>query len=537
MTKTPETADVARERSRQLASPAHMTPNRGPLELSDYLRVISKRRIVILVSILAGGVLGWLFTGLAGSTYESSASILIRPVGIDLETTSLRPDQLVSLGTERELIRSGSVVNQVSEVLDGRSAETLLQNLSVDITEGTQVITIRYRAGSAENAQEGAQAFATVYLDERRGAAEQVVDTRVASLMSQLEDARDQLSDVNQELATSEEGSPAYTQAQADRELLTTRITDLQRDLTATGTVNTDPGAIITAATLPSRPSGTSARVNILIGMMAGALMAIPISFVLDRVDDRIFDASDLMTHSLPRILGIVAREKRTASSDLLNGARDSAHSEMYRRLALGLITTLNGNDATTVAIVATDDERTTHIAARLAISASDLEKKVVLVGANPDDPLSDHLPVHGSPGLAELVKGQTPNEVFQFLPELPNLLVITEGANWKTELPWHSLQPYIDGQRIKHDLLILNPASPAARAEGLRMATTAKNVVLVVEQKRTTMTEIVRSIEELTAGGARVIGFIFVEEGREAITASDRRLRLPFDPLPTADL
>jgi len=518
-----------------LASPAHITPNRGPLELSDYLRVISKRRMVILISVLAGGILGWLATGLLGSTYESSASILIRPVGIDLETSSLRPDQLVSLGTERELIRSGSVVTHVSDMLDGRPPESLLQNLSVDITEGTQVITVRFRAGTAENAQAGAQAFATVYLDERRGAAEQEVGTRVSSLMGQLEEARNELAEVNQELARNEEGSPAYTQAQADRELLTTRITDLQRDLTATGNVNTDPGAIITAATLPSQPSGTSARVNILIGMITGALVAIPISFVLDRVDDRIFDPSDLMAHSLPRTLGIVSRDKKTASSGLLNGARNSADSEMYRRLALGLITTLNGNDATTVAVVATDDERTTDIAARLAISASDLEKKVVLVGANPDDPLSDHLPVHASPGLAELVKGQTPNEVFQFLPELPNLLVITEGAHWKTELPWHALQPYIDGQRIKHDLLILNPASPAARAEGLRMATTAKNVVLVVEQKHTTMTEIVRSIEELTAGGGRVIGFIFVEEGRQSFMASDRRMRVPFEPPPTA--
>jgi len=516
-----------------VASPAHMTPNRGPLELGDYLRVISKRRNVVFISILIGGVLGWLLTGLIGSTYESSASILVRPVGIDLETTSLRPDQLVSLGTERELIRSGSVVDTVSEELD-RSPETLLKNLTVEITEGTQVIAIRFRAGSAADARAGAQAFASVYLMERQQTAEQALTTRIAALSTQMDDALENLATVNQRLANSEEGSLTYTQAQADRELLTTRITDLQRDITATGTINTDPGAIITAANLPSQPSGTSARVNILIGMFAGALVAVPISFVRDRVDDRIFDVSDLMAHSLPRILGVVARDRTGKSVDVLNGARNSAHSEMYRRLALGLMTSLNGNDATTVAVVATNDERTTDIAARLAISASDLEKKVVLVGANPDDPLSDHLPVHVAPGLAELVKGQTPNEVFQFLPELPNLLVISEGANWQTELPWHSLQPYIDGQRIKHDLLILNPASPAERAEGLRMATTARNVVLVVEQKRTTMTEILRSMEELTTGGAKVIGFIFVEQSRD-IANGDRRVRLPFDPPTTA--
>lgn len=515
-----------------MASPTHMTPIQGPLELGDYLRVISKRRNVIFVSILIGGVLGWLLTGLLGSTYESSASILVRPVGIDLETTSLRPDQLVSLGTERELIRSGSVVDAVSAELD-RSPETLLQNLSVDITEGTQVIAIRFRAGSASDARAGAQAFAAAYLGQRQDAAVEALTARIASLTDQLDAAQEDLSTVNQRLASSQEGSPTYTQAQADRDLLTTRITDLQRDITAAGTVNTDPGAIITPATLPSQPSGTSVRVNIVIGMIAGALVSVPISFVRDRVDDRIFDASDLMAPSLPRTLGIVARDRAGKSVDVLNGARNSAHSEMYRRLALGLITSLNGHDATTVAVVATDDERTTDIAARLAISASDLDKKVVLVGANPDDPLSDHLPVHVSPGLSELVKGQTPNEVFQFLPELPNLLVISEGANWQTELPWHSLQPYIDGQRIKHDLLILNPASPAERAEGLRMATTARNVVLVVEQKRTTMSEIVRSIEELTNGGAKVIGFIFVEQSRDA-TTGDRRLRLPFDP-PTA--
>ena len=122
-----------------------------PLQLRDYLDVLRRRVVLVALIALVGAGLAALYASSQQDEYASTASLLIRPIEVDLASTNLRPDQLVNLFTEREVVRSASVATQVSERLEWTPApETLQRNLQLIVVDETQVLRVTYVASSPE---------------------------------------------------------------------------------------------------------------------------------------------------------------------------------------------------------------------------------------------------------------------------------------------------------------------------------------------------------------------------------------------------
>src|SRR5690606_33224485 len=173
--------------------------------------------------------------------------VLVKPVGMAALNPSARPDQLVNLPTERQLIRSTATVNLAAEKMGSPDASpsSMLSHLTITIPEGTQILEISFSAKDPETAQAGAQAFADAYLEQRRAQAEVEVQERAERLASEIENVSRELDEANARFVASEEGSLERTLAQADIELLTSRLRDFHADLADLELVSVDPGSVI----------------------------------------------------------------------------------------------------------------------------------------------------------------------------------------------------------------------------------------------------------------------------------------------------
>ena len=476
--------------------------NPGPYQGADYLYIIRKRKWLILSPALVGGLLGLVFSAVTASQYESTSTVLVRPIAVG-PNSSFRPDQIVSMGTERELVRSAAVVDRVSEQLGGALPGEIAERLTIEIPQETLVMNLSFRAGSAEAAQLGAQAFADAYIGDRQEEADALVASRVARIVDQINEATDELSAANETIASDPDDSGVLAQATAEQTLQTVRIADLQGELAEARGLNTDPGEVIQPAFLPADPMGTPPWLNVVLGLAAGGLVGLPLAFARERVDDTIYEPADLTLAGFPHVIGSVVRYVDPDVGD------QDGRAEMYRRLALGVAA--EGMNVPALSLVPSRAASTSEIASLLAISISHLKHDVVLIGANPEDPISNHLAVDPSPGLVEFIRGNPPQGVVQRLSSAPYLSVIAEGEGWRPDLPWDAIKELLTVSAIDHDMVVLNQAPLELRSEAVRIAMAAKNVILFVEQERTRARDLTKLIDELNAVGVDVLGSIFI--------------------------
>ena len=169
-----------------------------PLQLHDYVEVLRRRRWLIIFMVVLGGALAALYAFNRQPEYVSQASVLVRPVEVDVARTSIRPDQLVNMFTEKEVTGSVAVAQQVAEEIDNSpAAQKLLENLSIVVVNDTQVLRISYQDSSPERAQRVAQSFAEVYLEQRKDRAEVTVAKRADEIDEAIERVDAELLEVN----------------------------------------------------------------------------------------------------------------------------------------------------------------------------------------------------------------------------------------------------------------------------------------------------------------------------------------------------
>ena len=311
------------------------------LQLSDYIAVLRRRRWLVLGIALICSLLGVAYGFRQVATYQTEAVVLIRPTKVDLGRTSLRPDQLVNLLTEREVILSEATAADVAEKT-GVHGRDLTKDLSIIVVEGTQVVEIQYVDTDPARAQAVTQGFAEAYLEQRAAVAEADVARKVADIRARRDAAEQELATVNAEIGRSDPNSPAFATAQSRRDLLISEIQQVQTELANVLALSTDPGEILTPAQLPQNPSSPSPFMAVAVALGAGLLLGVPIAFMRDRLDGRIRTVTDLegrlgfpVLAALPRKVSGIGSLSRAKLAAALDPAGPTA--EGFRRLRAAL--------------------------------------------------------------------------------------------------------------------------------------------------------------------------------------------------------
>ena len=216
------------------------TPTLTPMEegprpgyLHDgFAATLRRRWPLVLVGYLAVLLLALLALGNRAAdakTYVGTASVLVRGnIGGDAADGGTSGG--IDLDTETRLLTSIEVATRAQALLaSSEDPSGLAGRVTATVPPDIRVLEVSFRADTPADAQRGAQAFATAYLDVRQA----TVTARVKAVGSRLAAQQKSLRQVAGQVAARPKNSLEYEQAIVRQELLTAQIASLTTMLSA----------------------------------------------------------------------------------------------------------------------------------------------------------------------------------------------------------------------------------------------------------------------------------------------------------------
>lgn len=256
------------------------SPGTPDASLGDYARWLRAALPVVLLCAALGAAAGTAAALLLPERWTSRVEVLVGPTSIDSDVAAQALARPPSLDTEATLVSSGRVVTRAAEALTPEQGDGLAARVSVSAPPNTRVLRIDVTGSSAEDAQAGAGALASAYLEERAA----IFDGRRVEQLAGLQSDYDL---ALSELRTAQERLRQAPADSADRDLLTLRVvstrqvtTRLEGRLASLARQTVDVGEVLRPARLPEEPSGPQASVPVTSGVAAGLLLGATVSLV-----------------------------------------------------------------------------------------------------------------------------------------------------------------------------------------------------------------------------------------------------------------
>lgn len=458
--------------------------------------------LIAATLVFALGLAGFYVSTLT-SSYTSAAVVLLSPAPgnpLTAETASSSGLQLtVAMETEEQLVSTSALRASVSEAL-GRQTPNDAERLQVSVRPNTQMLELRFTAGSPERAREGAQSFAEGYLDYRAEQAGASQQGRVDSLQLQVGETEADLRRAVDQAAQVDTSAYASQEVQ----LFAARLAQLTTALSSAESVSTDPGRVINPADLPSSSNELPAWL-LFAGAGAGGLFA---GVVLATLREW---RRDLVRGGESQNLGIPVFTTITPSdNDALLGANGGDRHEAYRRLRAAVLA--NGPRPHVLAVAPVDGAES-PVAAELAVVLAQAKLSVLLVATNPNNMAIRHvLGAADRPGVAEVVTHDIDSASLMVhahgISVLPGGLDRPDARDMAATPGFRKM---IGELRAQFDYIVLDGVT----ASGDELLLPADSVLLVLTQDRTTRVQIAAALERYAQLGISTLGAVRVRPDR----------------------
>ena len=313
-------------------------------------------------------------------------------------------------------------------------------------------------------------------------------------------------------------------------------LTARKKEVALVGRMRTEYARLLTAPTVPTKPSYPRLRVRLLFAFVLGVLLAGLAVMIREVFDDRLRVTPDsLEDQGLPMIGQFPHLPEADIASDnkLVLPPPDQTQffgSEACRHLRTHLMFTPVDRPIRSILITSPErGEGKTTIAAHLALSFSQCNKRVVLVDLDLRRPRLHALFPHDAERAKKLFQLGTPvclDDIVQATP-YPNLSLVSKGTavpnpaetchnEWTKDL--------LSALRSAFDMVIVDTAPILPVTDALILAQQCDAVVVVARSgttSRSTVLAVKRSLEQV---GVTPIGFVIndVADSRSGATATD---------------
>lgn len=286
--------------------------------LGDYIEVLKRRRVSFAIGVLLALILGAGYLVVAERTYLSSAKVLVRGAPTDSIAENSRTTDDVNLDTEAQVVTSLPVAELAEDQLSsGLTLPSLTERVTVTVPPNSTVLQISYQAFDQSEAQAGAQAFASAYLDNRSQTAQEALDAQISRLRSELDLASSELTDVAAELQGVEATFEERAALRGQRALLNTRLVALNTRLAALQSLFAPSGDIINNAQRPTAPRTPNPELVLPAALFAGLLLGLALALWRESRDPRLHSAAEVS-----RVLGVTPLAELAVTTDLIGERR-----------------------------------------------------------------------------------------------------------------------------------------------------------------------------------------------------------------------
>lgn len=266
-------------------------------------------------------------------------------------------------------------------------------------------------------------------------------------------------------------------------------------------------------ADVPSTPIAPNKLLNLALGVFLGFGVGLSIALLRHTLDTSIKSAEDLDKAAGSTPLGTVTFDPEAKSKPLAI-LRDSPRSEAFRTIRTNLQFVDVDHQPKTVVItssVATEGKSTT--ACNLAIAQAQAGSRVLLVEADLRRPkISEYLQVDGSSGLTDVLIGQASLEdcivswqrgLLDFLP------AGTIPPNPSELLGSQQMAELLAELRSRYDIILLDAPPLLPVTDAAIISTAADGAILVARSSRTRKEQVKHAAEALRQVNARLLGTV----------------------------
>ncbi|MEA2520908.1 MAG: polysaccharide biosynthesis transport protein, partial [Actinomycetota bacterium] len=401
------------------------------------------------------------------------------------------PSKLLNLETEGQLVTSTAVVQIADGLLPpGVSPVGLSGHIDAKQVKGSGALEISYVGPSDESAAAIATAFAKAYLMDRQSTAQGLVDAQVQTLTTDIADAGAQIRHLHQVIASAPRGSAAAADARTGIAQEIQRQAALQNRLDNVQLVNTDPGAIIRPAQVPTRPIRPNRLLDIALALLLGFGAAVAVAAGRDLLDPRVRDREAVVGALGAPLLSAIPVAKKVGPTRVIAFDHPGAQfTEALRVLRAAVIAALPEGGTVLITSAQPEEGRST-ITANLGAVLAQAGQEVVLLSADLRKPtLHEIFDVSNAVGLSSVLSRRIELRDGLIESSSPNLVICPAGPpppDAAELLQSDAMRQLVAGLRQGARYVILDCPPVLGLSDTLGLVSLADAVIFVVDATRT---------------------------------------------------
>jgi tyrosine-protein kinase Etk/Wzc len=281
---------------------------------------------------------------------------------------------------------------------------------------------------------------------------------------------------------------------------------------------------VIDMAVVPQGAISPNIRLNLMLGLIAGLLLAVGIAFFLEFIDDSLKTVEEVERHINRPLYGIIPRipeggfgqdDSRTESSGLITQASPkSPISEAFRSMRTNIHFADPDQELTTLLVTsAGPSEGKSTIVANLAVTIANSGKKTLLIDCDLRKPNIHNLfQMERGPGLTNTLTGEMDWTEVVKPSETENLSIITSGPippNPTEMIDSKAMRDQLEVFKKEFDMILFDSPPVVAVTDAAILSSYIEGVLLVVELGRSRASGVLRAIDLLDKVKANLLGLV----------------------------
>ena len=509
-----------------------MTPETQTSELREYLMVLWRRKLLILVMI--GVTLGgaYFYTQRQTPQYSSVAQVLVYPVSLALQGQTSNPS--VNMASEQLIATSPAVANLALQRL--ADADVRPGAVSVEGSLDDQTLLFSARSPQPTSARLTAQAYADAYLEYRRDQLQGDLELGRDAINGVIDDLNQQIADAEDELteARASGDGPSADVLQLRISALSSQVSTQQAALNQLLLAGSAPvGQMLVPASLPTAPSSPDLRRNLLLALLLGQALGVGFAFLVERLDERVRRREDVEEATGAPLLARIPSTRMPKRGAVIVDDPTGGAAEAYRSLRTHFLYASSQLGAGVTMVTSSQDgEGKTTTAVNLAAALAHTGKVTVLVSADLRRPgLSELFGDEDAPGLTDVLLGRK-DLIGALVPtEVDNLSVLPVGqpvANPSELLGSEAMRDAMAQLSAHAEFVIVDAPPVQGASDALSMAPFIRWILFVVDVRRSRRSRLAEAVIELRSVGASVFGVVLTHVPPRDVSYASYSYRQP---------
>lgn len=465
------------------------------MELSGYLQILKRRKLVVIVTLVAALVVAVAISSQLPATYRATATLRM------LTSTSGSADYLQYdvryaerlMNTYANLATSQPVLDELARQLNLAEAP----KATVSMITNTELLEIAVEDSDPELARDAANTLSAILIAEARARYEELSKATSDTLSVELAQSQADLEQTRQDYeAALGADYPDAEQIQILRDLLTLRegryttlLAQYER-IRALVELQAPSISVVEPARTPRTPSQPQKPLILGLAGLLGLSGGLGLAFLLEALDTRIYSKSQIVSLSGSPILGEIPALFRQRRAGFFSDF--SIQQEAVHRLSVSLFppeAIRNRRSARQVLLVtsATLGDGKSTVAANLGVAVARSGYKTLLIDADARRPALHR--VFGLPnesGLSTILAGETEARLGETIhPSAYKRLHVLTSGPWTPDffaLLGSAAMADLRRTLLEHfDVILIDSPAFLAVADGAILASLVDSVLLVL--------------------------------------------------------